>query len=102
MKTDQEIINNSLLRIKKEPKMTREDLIEALGELEAIYPEWKVNNYTKEKKMMFLNVWERHFKNVRKDYFLLALDNIMDTSEFSPTITKIKEEIYRITSNTKC
>lgn len=76
----------------------RKIIVEAISLLKITYPNSLKDLGEADLKMM-IDVWYNDFKDVSKEEFKKAIQDIRYTSKFFPSIADIKEEIARIKTN---
>lgn len=72
--------------------MTKEEMIQIMAIISAAYPRF-YDKQTDADKMAALKLWYRHFVNVSYDLMLQAVDAVITTNKFPPTIAEINEKI---------
>lgn len=79
--------------------MNQETIIKAITILKANYQN-ALKDYTKEEMQLMINTWLEFFKDTSINDFELAIKNIINKSDFFPTISQIKKEIANSKVNT--
>ena len=74
--------------------MTKKDVTELLAVLQTAYP-YFYSKKTKEELLAIAQIWEKKFANDDVRIVSLALDKIIETEEFPPSIATIKNYISR-------
>lgn len=72
--------------------MTRQEAIQILSILKAAYP----NSYkgmTKDEANGTINIWATQFNNVPFDVITIAVNKLISTNTFPPSINEVKEKI---------
>ena len=72
--------------------MTRQEAIQLLSILKAAYP----NSYkgiTKEEANGTINIWATQFNNIPFNVVIIAVNKLISTNIFPPTISEVKEKI---------
>ncbi len=72
--------------------MTKEEMIQIMAIISAAYPRF-YDKQTDADKMAALKLWYRHFMNVSYDFMLQAVDAVITTNKFPPTIAEINEKV---------
>ena len=72
--------------------MTREETIKVLAILKAAYPN-SYKNMTREEAQGTVSVWAMQFAAFPVDVVLLAINKIIASSTFPPTISEVKEKM---------
>ena len=75
--------------------MTQEETIKILTILKAAYP----NSYkgmTKEEANGTVAIWTMQFSNMPADIVLMAVNKLISTSQFPPTISEVKKKISNL------
>lgn len=77
--------------------MTGKEVLKILAIIKVAYPN-SFKNLTKADVQALTTLWERQFKDFSYDEVAMALDSIIasDTSDFMPSIGKIKEMIVKL------
>lgn len=79
--------------------MNQQTIIKAITLLKANYQN-SLKDYTKEEMQLMINTWLEFFKDTSINDFELAIKNIINKSDFFPTISQIKKEIANCKVNT--
>lgn len=79
--------------------MNQQTIIKAITLLKANYQN-SLKDYTKEEMQLMINTWLEFFKDTSVNDFELAIKNIINKSDFFPTISQIKKEIANCKVNT--
>ena len=72
--------------------MTREEAIKILAILKAAYPNF-YKNMTKEEAKGTINVWASQFVSFPYSAVLIAVQKLISTKTFPPTVSEVKERI---------
>lgn len=72
--------------------MKREDTIKVLSVLKAAYPNF-YKNMSKEEAMGAINLWTMQLSNIPCDIVLMAVNKIIATSKWPPSIAEVREKI---------
>lgn len=78
--------------------MNQETIIKAITLLKSNYQN-ALKDYTKEDMQLMINAWLEFFKDTSVNEFELAIKNIINKSDYFPTISQIKKEIANIKTN---
>lgn len=70
--------------------MTKEEVIAILGVLKTSYPRF-YQNMTKQEMFNTINLWYERFKHEDTRVVTLAVNNLIDTFSFPPTIADVKK-----------
>lgn len=79
--------------------MKQETIIKAITLLKTNYQN-ALKDYTKEEMQLMISTWLDFFKDTSINDFELAIKNIINKSDFFPTISQIKKEIANCKVNT--
>ena len=72
--------------------MEREDTIKVLSILKAAYPNF-YKNMTLEEAHGVVNLWTMHLKNVPVDIVCMAVNKLISTNKFPPSIAEVKDKL---------
>ena len=72
--------------------MTREDTIKVLAILKAAYPA-SYRNMTKDEANGTVNIWATQFANIPYEVVSIAVNKLISTNTFPPSISEVKEKI---------
>lgn len=72
--------------------MTKNEMVQIMAVITAAYPRF-YDKQTEEDKMAALKLWYRHFENIDYDVMVQAVDAVIATNKFPPTIAEINEKI---------
>lgn len=75
--------------------MNKAETIKILGRIKTVYPNFTPN--TEEETKMQIEIWQEMFANDSCDIVLQAVNSVITSSEYPPTIAAIKEKINLIT-----
>lgn len=78
--------------------MTMNDMIKIMAIIEAAYPRFYANK-TDADKMAALNLWYRHFEKLDYSVMLQAVDAVIASNKFPPTIADINEKLNLMRPN---
>lgn len=78
--------------------MNQQTIIKAITLLKSNYQN-ALKDYTKEDMQLMINAWLEFFKDTSINEFELAIKNIINKSDYFPTISQIKKEIANIKTN---
>ena len=77
--------------------MQRQDIIKVLSILRIAYPKFYAN-MSKEDANETITMWLTKFQNVQPQVLELAVNNLIDTSAYPPSIADVKNEVFKITA----
>lgn len=72
--------------------MTRNDTVKMLSVLKAAYPNF-YKNMSKDEAVGVINLWAIQLSDIPVDIVLLAVNKIIATSKWPPTISEIKDKL---------
>lgn len=72
--------------------MTREEAIKVLAILKAAYPN-SYRNMSKEEASGTVMVWQTQFANIPAEMVMAAVNKLISTSTFPPSIAEVKDKI---------
>jgi hypothetical protein len=72
--------------------MTKKEAIQILAILKAAYPS-SYNNMTKEEASGTVGVWCMQFEDMPGDIVLMAINKLISTSKFPPTVAEVKDKL---------
>lgn len=75
--------------------MTRKEAAEILAILKAAYP-GSYNNMTKQEAMGTVSVWALQFSDISPDIVLMAVQKLISTSKFPPSIAEVKAKLESV------
>lgn len=75
--------------------MTKNDVLTMLAVLQAAYP-YFYSKKSEEEMLAIAQIWEKKFANDDVRIVTLALDKIIESEEYPPSIATIKNCIYRL------
>lgn len=75
--------------------MTKKEAVQVLAILQASYPNF-YKSMTNEVAQGIVSVWTMQFDLVSADIVLLALNKLIATSKFPPTIAEVKDKLTSI------
>lgn len=78
--------------------MNQQTIIKAITLLKSNYQN-ALKDYTKEDMQLMINAWLEFFKDTSVNEFELAIKNIINKSDYFPTISQIKKEIANNKTN---
>lgn len=78
--------------------MQREIIITIMATLKTAYPRFYANMTRKDAEEAIL-LWKNRFKDTNPSLLKIAVESLIDTSEFPPTIAEVKNKIYELTTN---
>lgn len=77
--------------------MQRSEIIIILKKIKLAYPRF-YNDISKQEAEDIVILWEEFFKNEDPSLVMLAVNSLISTFKFPPTIADIKEEMYKLTN----
>lgn len=75
--------------------MTRKNVIELLGLIRIGYPRF-YSNLTKEDALATIELWLSMFKDCEYELVKTAVQSLINSSEYPPTIADVKNEMYKL------
>lgn len=75
--------------------MTKKEAVQILAILKAAYPA-SYNNMTKEEASGTVSVWAIQFATMPVDIVMMAVQKLISTNKFPPTVAEVKEKIKTI------
>lgn len=72
--------------------MTRQDTIKVLSVLKAAYPNF-YKNMSKDEALSVINLWSIQLSDTPVDIVIMAVNKIIATSKWPPTISEVKDKI---------
>ncbi len=77
--------------------MTKENVTELLGLIRIAYPRFYAN-LTKQDALATIELWYSMFKDMEYEVVKVAVNSLINTLEFPPTIADVKNEIYKLST----
>ena len=75
--------------------MTKKEAVQILAILKAAYPA-SYNGMTKEEANGTVSVWCLQFSNMPVDIVMMAIQKLISTNKFPPTVAEVKQKIQAI------
>lgn len=79
--------------------MTRDEVILIMGALQVAYPKF-YNNLSPEQVELTVNLWTKMLSDVKAEDVTLAVNKIIATSEWPPTIAEVRKAIFETQNGT--